>query len=130
MKLKYFLPEWEDRLDPDFDFVSDRYSEEHKKNPYKHDVYAHQLFKNPPYDGILFSLSVFRSKISLNNSGDGIYKIRKHTGIREYLKIPKDSSLKVMGDCGAFGYVREKEPPQPFYSVENVANLYEKLGFD
>ena len=35
-----------------------------------------------------------------------------------------------MGDCGAFGYVKEKEPPQPFYSVENIANLYHELGFD
>lgn len=128
MKLKYFLPDWEDRLDPNFDFVNDEYSEEHKKNPYENDVYAHQIFKEPPYDGILFSLSVFQSKISLN--GDGVhYKIRNQTNIKNYLKIPEELSLVVMGDCGAFGYVKEKEPP-PFYTVENVSNLYEKLGFD
>jgi len=129
MKLKYFLPDWEDRLDPNFDFINDEYSEKHKNNPYKHDVYAHQLFKKPPYDGILVSLSIFQSKIYLNGNGTN-YKIRNHTNIKDYLKIPKGSRLEVMGDCGAFGYVREKEPPQPFYSVENVANLYDKLGFD
>ena len=127
--IKYFLPDWEDRLDPNFDFINDEYSEGHKKNPYENDVYAHQIFKEPPYDGILFSLSVFKSKISLNNKKE-IYKIRNHTSIKDYLKIPKNSNLEVMGDCGAFGYVNEKEPPLPFYSVENVAKLYHKLGFD
>jgi len=129
MKLKYFLPDWEDRLDPNFDFNNDKFSKEHKENPYQHDVYAHQLFKEVPYDGILFSLSVFQSKISLNNNGRS-YRIRNHTNIKDYLRIPKDSTLEVMGDCGAFGYVKEEEPPQPFYSVENVAELYDKLGFD
>lgn len=128
--LKYFLPDWEDRLDPDFDFTNDKYSQNHKENPYKHDVYAHQLFDPPPYDGVLFSLSVFQSKIALKNGDNRTYTIRNHTKIKDYLKIPIDSSLKVMGDCGAFGYVREKEPPRPFYTVENVANLYDKLGFD
>ena len=127
--IRYFLPDWEDRLDPNFDFINDEYSEEHKTNPYENDVYAHQIFKEPPYDGILFSLSVFKSKISLNNN-KGIYKIRNHTNIKDYLKIPKNSNLEVMGDCGAFGYVNEKEPPLPFYSVENVAKLYHELSFD
>jgi hypothetical protein len=130
MKLKYFLPDWEDRLDPEFNFLDDKYSEGHKEDPYEHDIYAHQLFGEPPYDGILFSLSVFQSKISLNGGEDGNYRIRRHNSIKKYLKIPEGSALRVMGDCGAFGYVKEKEPPQPFYSVENVAQLYEKLGFD
>jgi len=75
-------------------------------------------------------LSVFQSKITLKNSDNKTYTIRNHTNIKDYLKIPKESSLKVMGDCGAFGYVKERAPPLPFYSVENVARLYEKLGFD
>ena len=129
MTLKYFLPDWEDRLDPEFDFINDRYSEGHKKNPFEHDIYAHQLFDTPLYDGILFSLAVFQSKIILRNGNGKTYKIRNHSNIKNYLKIPKSSSLEVMGDCGAFGYVKEKKPPK-FYSVENVSNLYDKLGFD
>ena len=49
MKLKIFLPNWEDRLDSEFDFINDEYSAEHKENPYQHDVYAHQFFKCSPY---------------------------------------------------------------------------------
>ncbi len=130
MGMNYFLPDWEDRLDPEFDFINDEYSQGHKDNPYKHDVYAHQIFRQPPYYGILFSLSVFQSKISLTNGANNTYKIRDISNIKSYLKIPSDSCIEVMGDCGAFGYVGEDSPPLPFYSVENVADLYEKLGFD
>ncbi|MFA4956710.1 MAG: tRNA-guanine transglycosylase DpdA [Candidatus Methanoperedens sp.] len=130
MQLKYFLPDWEDRLDPDFNFATDKYSEKHNEDPYNHDIYAHQLFDKPLYDGILFSLSVFQSKIALKNGDNKTYTIRDHLNIKDYLKIPKDSCLKVIGDCGAFGYVKEKAPPLPFYSVENVSNIYDKLGFD
>ncbi len=127
--LKYFLPDWEDRLDPDFDFFKDQYSENHKKSPYEHDIYAHQLFQEPPYDGILISLAIFEKKLSLNHDGKE-YLIRRRNNIKNYLKIPKNSHLEVMGDCGAFGYVKEKEPPKPFYTVKNVANIYQSLGFD
>jgi hypothetical protein len=129
MGMKFYLPDWEDRLDPDFDFSSDDFSKGHKENPYMHDIYAHQLFKKPPYDGILVSLSIFRSRIALNKEEACLY-IRDCKQIRDFLRIPENSTLKVMGDCGAFGYVRETEPPKPFYSVENVVSLYENLGFD
>jgi len=136
-KLKYFLPDWEDRLDPNFNFITDEFSEGHKKDLYDNGVYAHNLFKEVPYEGILFSLAVFQNKISLNNNDNDndndndkeIYKIRNHTDIKNYLKISKNSNLEVMGDCGAFGYVNEKEPPK-FYSVENISKLYHKLNFD
>jgi len=127
--LKFFLPDWEDRLDPDFDFIKDEYSDGHKKNPYEHDSYAHQLFEKPPYDGVLVSLAIFQKKISLGNNGSK-FLIRGQDTIRKFLKIPEGSNLEIMGDCGAFNYVKEKEPPKPFYTIENVTNLYDKLGFD
>ena len=127
--LKFFLPDWEDRLDPDFDFINDTYSQCHIKNPYCHDCYAHQLLENPPFDGILISLSIFQSKMKLDYN-QGIYRIRNSLNIKDYLKIPGCSNLKVMGDCGAFSYVDKIEPPLPFYSIENIATIYDKLGFD
>lgn len=127
--LKFFLPDWEDRLDPNYDFVTDNYSKGHKDDPYNYDYYAHQLFKEPPFEGILISLSIFESKIKLD-SLNGAYKIRKHYNIKDYLKINCDSNLEIMGDCGAFSYVGKPKPPLPFYSVENIANLYDKLDFD
>ena len=123
------MPDWEDRLDPDFDFINDKYSIGHIKDPYGHDSYAHQLLDYPPYDGLLISLSIFESKIKLGILND-VPKIRGKENIKTYLKIPSDSRLEVMGDCGAFSYVDKEEPPLPFYSVENIATIYEKLGFD
>jgi hypothetical protein len=128
--MKFYLPDWEDRVDPLFDFQNDTYSTGHKKNPYSNDIYAHQLYDGKsPYDGILVSISNFESKISLKDMENGKFTIRGISKIRDYLKIKKYSRIKIMGDCGAFSYVAREKPPS-FYSVERVAGIYEALSFD
>ncbi|MDA8054262.1 MAG: tRNA-guanine transglycosylase DpdA [Thermoplasmatales archaeon] len=128
--MKFFLPDWEDRVDPGFSFEKDKFSEKHETDPYSNDMYAHQLFSpSLPYDGILVSLSIFQSKLKLKDHGSNEILIRHSKQIKDYLKIPKKSSLEVLGDCGAFSYVSKKDPPD-FFSSENVANIYDKLGFD
>jgi hypothetical protein len=126
--LKYFLPDWEDRVDPKFDFQNDKFSESHTKDTYNNDNYAHQIFDKIPYDGILVSLAIFEKKISLNRDEEK-YTIRNKDSIKDYLKIHNSSNLEVMGDCGAFSYVTEKQPPS-FYNVEDIASIYQNLGFD
>jgi len=122
--MKYYIPNWEDRLDPNFDFINDSFSFD-RKSPMD-DVFAHNIFKTPPYDGVLMSLNIFGDKIFLN----GTAEIRGHEGnsIKEYLKI-NNQKLTVMCDCGAFGYINEEFPPQK-YSVEFISNIYDKLQFD
>ncbi len=126
MSIKYFLPDWEDRLDPFYDFENDQFSDPHKKNPTNNDVHAHHLLTPSPYDGVLFSLANFVQKKSLPDLKNP--KIRGYSDIKKYLKL--NGNLQVMGDCGAFSYINEDLPPQPFFSVENVANFYNKLNFD
>lgn len=127
--MKFFLPDWEDRVDPSFSFERDQYSGSHKKNLYLNDEYAHQIYGDKsPYDGMLISLSNFEKKIS-HTEVQGKINIRGKTSIREYLKLDKYPHIQVMGDCGAYSYINNDEPPE-FYSVEHVASLYEKLGFD
>lgn len=126
MSIKYFLPDWEDRLDPSYNFDTDQFSDSHKKNPTTNDVHAHDLLTPHPYDGILFSLANFIKKKSLPDLKNP--KIRGYSNIKQYLKLNGD--LQVMGDCGAFSYINENVPPQPFFSVENVANFYNSLNFD
>lgn len=131
--IKFFLPDWEDRIDPNFDFNLDEYSVGHKtrNGAYKNDIYAHQIYEsNPPYDGVLFSLSIFKSKLKLSNNPGEKVTIRKHDQIKDYLKFPPHSKLQTMADCGAFSYVRMHEPPQDFFNTENISDIYEKLGFD
>lgn len=128
--MKFFLPDWEDRVDPNYDFVNDTYSEDHEANCYENDLYAHEIFKDPTYHGILISLAIFRNKIKLNGDKD-IFKIRNHSSVKDFLRINNSpNKLEVIGDCGAFSYIHEKNPPLPFYSVENIAKLYHSLGFD
>ena len=128
--MKFFLPDWEDRVDPSFSFEKDEFSEKHEMDPYSNDFYAHQLLiSSLPYDGILTSLSIFQSKLVLENHGTNDISIRGFRDIKKYLKIPEKSNLKVLGDCGAFSYVSKRNPPE-FFNSENVAGIYHKLGFD
>lgn len=124
----YFLPDWEDRLDPNYDFETDTFSRD-RSAAYATDVYAHQIFKKPPYDGILISLAVYRDKISLMSDGNGGKQIRQFKSIKEYLRIERGSRLKVMGDCGAFSYINEDFPPED-YKIDKVSDVYQSLKFD
>jgi hypothetical protein len=125
------LPNWEDRIDPHYSLEDDVYSTTHNRDPHENDVYAHEIYvRNPPYDGILVSLSNYNSKIKPKEDGNGSFLIRNAMNLRDYFRIPPDSGIELMGDCGAYSYVSLKSPPEPFYTVENVANIYDKLGFD
>lgn len=124
------MPNWEDRVDPEFDFITDSYSNSHEIDPYENDYYAHQIYKKKqPYDGILFSLSNVQTKLKIKYDDNNQPMIRNKGNIRDYLKIKKYSRLKVMGDCGAYSYVANHDPPN-FYSVQNVARLYNEFKFD
>lgn len=114
--VKYFIPEWDDRVDPDYNFLTDESAKD--RDPYTHDVYAHEIYDEPNYDGILFS------KVKLDESKRKIERI-SFLGVHDFLRLPK--SLPIMGDCGAFGYINEHEPP---FQTEEILNFYEKLGFN
>ena len=49
--MKFFLPDWDDRVDPGYDFLTD--SMTLVRDPYEDDLYAHELFDDRVYDGIL-----------------------------------------------------------------------------
>ena len=44
--MKFFLPDWDDRVDPGYDFLTDRMTL--LRDPYKDDRYAHELFRGAP----------------------------------------------------------------------------------
>ena len=123
--MKYFIPDWEDRIDPNFDFEND-FKQTQKSDSYTGRVYAHEIFENPPYHGILISLGIFQNKLRLENSNSQP-SIRGFTSIKEYLRIDCTKPLKVMGDCGAFSYVNRDKGP---FSVTKTADLYDALDFD
>lgn len=114
--IKYFIPEWDDRVDPQYNFLTDESVD--GRDPYSHDVYAHEIYDTPNYDGILFS------KVKLDENKKKVIKITA-IGAHEFIRAPK--YLHIMGDCGAFGYINEIEPP---YQTQEIIDYYSQLGFD
>lgn len=114
--MKFFLPDWDDRVDPGYEFLTDRFTL--GRDPYADDRYAHELMSAPVYDGILVS------RMALNQAGPKYETVRR-IGMRAYLRLP--AGLELMGDCGAFGYVARRDPA---YSTEEIIDYYEMIKVD
>lgn len=123
--MKFFFPDSQDFVDESFDFATETRSESRIRQ--QGDVYPHQVFSPPPYDGLLVSKAVVDGR----DGGSGKYTFGQRqrllrVGVQEYFRL-QDSKLETMGDCGAFSYVRESTPP---YTAEEVAAFYNECGFD
>ena len=121
----YFLPDWDDLLDPNFDFEKDAFSGSTRAN--REDKHCCVLMHPKQMcDGILVSLAQQgTSKGSLRRlEGNELgslspLPLRKHFGL--------SSGQYLFGDCGAFSYVNEDEPT---ILVEQAVALYERYDFD
>ena len=114
--MKFFVPDWDDRVDPNFDFSTERFSLD--RDPYRDDVYAHELFDQRVYDGVLLSRS------AIGESGPK-RRLLDQVGVRRYLRLPE--GVELLGDCGAFGYVRDRDPR---HVTDDVVDYYDRMGFD
>ncbi|WP_295543373.1 tRNA-guanine transglycosylase DpdA [uncultured Thiohalocapsa sp.] len=115
-RLRYFIPEWDDLVDPDYDFGTDTHSG--GAGDWSNEIYAHQMYPEPNYDGLLVS------KVVAEKSKKKKERINQ-LGVHRFLRVPRD--FPVMGDCGAFGYIAEDEPP---YSTDEILDYYTRLDFD
>lgn len=114
--MQYFIPEWDDRVDPKYNFLTDSFGPD-RNDSYTDDVYAHEIFfPNPNYDGVLVSKAVIDESQTKRNKVEqlGIHKFVRFFG-------------KIMGDCGAFSYIKEDVPP---YNTDEILDYYERLNFD
>lgn len=118
--MKFFFPDSQDQVDPSFDFEKEERSALRLRH--RDDHYAHEEFATAPYDGVLVSKAMVEG---------GRYTLaQKHRlermGVRRFFRLD-DTSIETLGDCGAFSYAREDDPP---FSVPEVVSFYEELGFD
>lgn len=123
--MKFFFPDSQDLVDPSFDFVTEARSQ--KRLRHRDDLYAHEIFPRSPYDGLLISQASVEGK----TGESGRYTLaQRHrlsrVGVREFFRIG-DLPLETMGDCGAFSYIREKQPP---VTVDDVIDFYEQCRVD
>ncbi len=125
--MQFIFPDSLDLVDPSFNFETEERSIDrvHQRD----DLYAHEIFEIPPFDGILVSMGIVNGTV-----GGSRYTIaQRHrldrVGVREFFRLDSDrlAHLKTMGDCGAFSYAQEPAPP---CTVEEVIDFYERLGFD
>jgi hypothetical protein len=115
-RLTYFIPEWDDLVDPDFDFETDTHS--FGSGDWSNEVYAHQMYPEPNYDGILIS------KVVAEKSKKKAERINA-LGVHRFLRVPRD--FPIMGDCGAFSYINDHVPP---YQTSEILDYYTRLDFD
>lgn len=117
-ELNFFLPENDDRVDPNYNFLTDFSDKD--RNPLLNDVYAHQIYGKPQYDGLLVS------KVNIDNATQQKIKLIKEMGgIHQFLHLPKE--FPIIGDCGAFSYISSEVPP---YTTAEIIDYYDSLGID
>src|SRR5438045_4179162 len=112
--MKFFFADSHDYIDPGFDFATEEYTADRLAQ--RDDIYPHQYFDTPPYDGILVSRATvgderWQGKYSTSQS----QRFRRD-GAASYLRYdPKHYGGAILGDCGAFSYLKKETPT---YTVE------------
>lgn len=124
--MKFFFPDSQDFVDPSFDMWAETRAQHRVRQ--RDDLYAHELFEEPPFDGVLVSMAIVKGF----GAGSGKYSVAQRTrfmrqGVRAFLRIPEHSTLQTLGDCGAFSYIREHHPP---FGADEAFAFYEEGGFD
>jgi len=115
--MQFYLPNFEDLIDPEYNFIKDEYSPKRKESGrFQHDKYAHEFFQEPIFDGMLVSKTVISPATEKRILSSG--------GVHNFFRLKKD--VPVMGDCGAFSYRDAQVPP---HTVKEILEYYETLGF-
>ena len=122
--MKFFFPDAQDMIYPEYDFLHDEYPSHRVRQ--RDDRYAHEVLKPVPYDGMLISKAI------IDGVGNAVGKYSQaqrdrlyRRGGKSFFRLPE--GLELLGDCGAFSYVKEDVPP---VTVAEVLDFYEACGCD
>jgi hypothetical protein len=125
--MKFFFPDSHDLVDPSFNFRTER--RQYAGSRQQAQLYAHEVFSDPPYDGMLISKAIIDGRSKSARYSFSQRQRLKRIGAREFLRLDavKSHRIETMGDCGSFSYVAESEPP---FSVQEVVDFYVDCKFD
>ena len=125
--MKFFFPDSQDQIAPDFDFLAERHSPHRLRQLDDH--YAHEALAAPAYDGVLVSKTIVDGFSGTAKYSDAQRRQLHRLNVRGFFRLdhPGRPSLEAMGDCGAFTYRDLATPP---YTVDEVLDFYEQYGFD
>lgn len=118
--MRFYFPDSQDQADPNFDFLTEEHPPHHQRQ--RDDFYAHEILGEPISDGILVSMGTGRYSFSQRQR---LYRV----GIREFYRLDEVQGARIstLGDCGAFSYVDEPEPP---VTAQEVLDYYRDCQFD
>jgi Queuine tRNA-ribosyltransferase len=120
--MKFFYADSQDLVDPNYDFELETRNRDRLRH--RDDLYAHQLFTSPCYDGLLVSKGI----VDGVGNGSRYTLAQRHRlfrlGVHDFFRA---QSLPIIGDCGAFTYVNQKKPP---FEVSDVIKFYAECRFD
>jgi hypothetical protein len=121
----YFLPDWDDFLDIDYDFKRDSFSSLDRAS--RNEEHSIALMRPQRMcDGVLVSLAQhLGSKGLLKRIGHTHSESLAPNPVRAHFKLNDDQWA--FGDCGAFSYVNQDLPT---ISVEQAVSLYDLYEFD
>lgn len=126
--MKFFFPDSQDQVDPLFDMISEEHAVHRIRQ--RDDRYAHEILAARPFDGLL----VAKPSVDGRGGGTGAHygnaarQRLYREGVRDFFRLnDKNSDVITMGDCGAFTYAKEENPP---YRIDEVIDFYEICGFD
>lgn len=125
--MRFFFPDSQDLVDPSFDFERERRSVDRLRQ--RDDLYAHEVFSAPAFDGLLVSKGIVDGYGTLGSRYSIAQRQRLlRMGAPEFFRVTeRKQKLPIIGDCGAFTYVKEPEPP---YTVDDLLSFYEQCQFD
>lgn len=122
--MKFYFPDSQDLVSPTYDFIHDEYSPLRVRQ--RDDKYAHEVLDERPYDGMLVSKAIVDGSVKGSGKYSEPQRARLYRlGVKRFFRLPE--GVATLGDCGAFNYVTEEEPP---YTVEEVLDFYVGCGFD
>lgn len=123
--MKFFFPDNQDQIDPNFNFVTETHFVHRIRQ--RDDLYIHEVFAKPPFDGILLSLSVAGGESQARYTQAARIRLERE-GIRNFFRIQDlRPRIETLGDCGAFSYAKLREPP---FSINQVLHFNESLQID
>jgi hypothetical protein len=121
----YFLPDWDDFLDVDFDFRRDKFSAKNRTD--RNQAHSIELMRPQRIcDGVLVSLAQhLGTKGMLRRLPPNDPQRLRPQSVREHFGLSADQWA--FGDCGAFSYAAQHDPA---ISVEQAVAIYELYDFD
>ena len=128
--MRFFYPDSLDLVDPDYDLQAEQHPPHRVRQ--RTDMYAHELLDRAPYDGLLVSKSIVSASRGRGRYSEPQRQRFLRTGAHRFFRTGArtasgEKPLLMMGDCGAYAYADETEPP---HTVDEVLDFYEHGRFD